>query len=250
MRRCCVPVVIQREATREHLYQRSTIDFGEGSSGTVACHPARGHLEEENPMNMKHKTLYVVGGLAAVAALMATSVPAQAAATPKTGVGTVKCSKFTGTLTFSPALKNGGTAAEKISISSKATGCTGTLDGASIASATTTGSLAAPTNDCQALLGTNHFTLATTTKWTVKSPKPALKPTNSKFTTESGNAGNGGTVPISFDAKGKDSSGSFVKDLANAHAVIQETVTQLATACGSTGVKTLHIKSGFISLHH
>ena len=199
-------------------------------------------------MITKNRTRGVIGGIAAAAAL-AMFVPAGAAATPKTGVGTVKCASLTGTLKFAPALRNGGTSSEKITISTTDATCSGTMDGATILRGATTGSLTAPTNDCQSLLGTHHYVLTTATQWTVKTGKPALKASNVKFTTETGNAGNGGTIPITFDAAGKDIGGSFLNKTATAHAVIRETVTQLATACGGTGITVLHINAGTVSLH-
>jgi hypothetical protein len=191
-------------------------------------------------MKLHRQSLAALGAAALLTALMA--APGGAAG-PINGVGKGKCA-ISGTIKFNPPLKNGGTAAETVTVAASLSGCSGTGAGATIASGTSTGSEHTPTNSCSALVGTMHNTLTTIAKWTVKAGKPALNPTTVVFTTETGNA----TNPPSFDTSGKATAGSFKGDTAKAHAVIQESITTIATECGGTGVSLLHIvKTGSTS---
>jgi hypothetical protein len=159
------------------------------------------------------------------------------AASPINGTGTVTCG-IKGTIKFSPPLKTGGTSPETVSISASLSGCSGTGNGADVVKASSKGSESTPNNDCASLAGTMSNTLTTTTKWTVGSGKPKLNPSTVVFTSETGNAG----PPLSFDASGSATAGSFAGDSAAAHAVIKQTISQVFAACGSAkGLKSLSI---------
>ena len=107
-----------------------------------------------------------------------------------------------------------------MTIAAALSACTGTGNGADITKGVSKGSETTATNSCGALVGTQTNTLTTTTKWTVKPAKPKLNPSTVVFTTEIGNVG----PPVSFDAAGSVTAGSFVGNSAGTHAVIQETV--------------------------
>jgi len=159
------------------------------------------------------------------------------AVSPINGTGTVTCS-IKGTLKFSPPLKNGGTTPETISLAASLSGCSGTGNGADVTKASAKGSEITANNACASLVGTMSNTLSTTVKWTVGSGKPKLNPSTVGFSSETGNAG----PPLSFDASGSATAGSFNGDSAASHAVIQQTISQVLAACGSaTGLKSLTI---------
>jgi hypothetical protein len=178
--------------------------------------------------------------------LLAYGAPAEAATV---GAGTVHC-HVGGRLNFSPALKSGGTQAETVTIHYffPAGTCSGVNAGSWVKAGSGSGTLHAPTNDCAKLAGTHTWTLTTFTNWVVKSGKPALAGTTTKFTKETGQTG----PPIKFLVSGSATAGSFHGDLANATAVIQESLNTVASECASTGVSVLHIvaSSSTFSLHH
>jgi hypothetical protein len=174
-------------------------------------------------------------------AVLGMALPA-GAATPINGTGHVSCS-ITGTIKFNPALTLAGGGPGHVTLKAKLTGCSGTLNGAHVASGSASGTETTTDHTCGDLAGPQSNTLTSTVKWKAQTGQPKLNPTTVVYTTETGNTG----PPVSFDASGSATAGSF-KDTtagsATAHAIITETTATILGACGKKGVKTLHIGSG------
>jgi hypothetical protein len=184
------------------------------------------------------RSKFLLSAVIAVAVL-GMALPAGAAA-PINGTGTSHCA-IVGIIKFKPPLKAGGTTPTLVTVKATLSGCTGTGNGAHIASGKTIGTLNQPTNDCTALLGTSSNPLTATVKWKVPKGQPKLNPSTVKYTSTTGGAG----TPATFDAAGTVTAGSFHGNTASAHAVLQETAGDLGAAClGKKGIKQIHITTG------
>ena len=157
------------------------------------------------------------------------------AAWATTGTGNYNCSKVTGSVTFKPPLKNGGTSAETTTVSATVTKCTG-------GSPTPTkvvgkGTIHSSTNDCANLANAQTVSLALTNTPAV-SPKSVLHATTGEVISGSS---------ITFTLSG-NVTGSYVSSSASAKGKIKQTTVQVGTACGSSaGLKSVTIGSGSLT---
>jgi hypothetical protein len=192
-------------------------------------------------VNLK-KRLFAATGVATLAALTAFSGPAFAAA-PINGQGTTSCTITGGSASFNPALKNGGTATSvAIKIKISVTCNSGTLDGANVASGKVSGTLHSTSNDCGGLVGPTSVTGSLSAKWKVHPATPKLNPSTLGITTITGGVSGSNA---SFATSGPVTAGSFNGKTNQANATTTQTITQLATSCGSNGgLKKINIANG------
>jgi hypothetical protein len=147
-----------------------------------------------------------------------------------TGTGTYNCTKETGTITFSPPLKN-ATQTVKTTVKTTASGCTGGTPKVLTASAN---SVTTKASSCGGLAGSTPFTIKTSyTNGAVPS-------------TLTGTAKGGVGTQVTFTITGK-TTGSYPSLTTTAKATLKQTVAQLAAACGGSGISTLNIISGTIT---
>jgi hypothetical protein len=171
---------------------------------------------------------------------------ASAARTNPAGTGTVTCSKIKGTITFKPALKNGGSAHEVTTIKVTVSGCSGGTPNPSKGSVKQVISSGTSTNNCTSLSTSQPESL--TVKWAPASINPSTS-SYSGYTV--GTAGNGHSEFILPDTGGTGSTiGSFAEGSGStATAVLNKSAAQIAAACGTTaGEKKLSITSGTTTL--
>jgi hypothetical protein len=167
-----------------------------------------------------------LGTLFGVLGITAVSGPAWAT----TGTGKVNCSHITGTLTFKPALKNGGTSAEVTTVKSTETGCTG---GSPTPTKTLgTSIIRSSNNNCSNLASSRSVTVKLTYTPVV---------TGSTF---SGTSTPVLTNPPGFSLSGTVT-GSYPSTNSTASVTLKQTDAQILAACKSTlGLKSLTIASG------
>jgi hypothetical protein len=176
-----------------------------------------------------------VGLLAVVVA------PNLAAASPaKTGTGTYKCTKITGTITFTPplTLTSMGTVKETTKISASSSGCSGGSPAVKSDKGTET-EVATGKGDgnCSSLSTTKGNTTDLTVAYTNGASNSTLK-----GTAKGGTAKNGDEE---FVIKNATVTGSYASKTADVTAVLSQTESQIAAQCGkSAGLKTLTIASG------
>jgi hypothetical protein len=181
------------------------------------------------------KRLASVALAASLAAGMIAAGPAYGA-TAIDGSGSVHCS-FTGSIKFSPALKDGGSTPATASIKGKTSGCTGGgADGGNIVSGTISGSVHSPSNDCTTAFGALVGGIGYSTKWKVAKKTAKQNPTVQAFPAYTLNED--GTV----DLTGSATSGSYNGDSATTHLVID--LTALGGCSTKKGVKGMNIQSG------
>jgi len=163
--------------------------------------------------------------------------PQLASASPaaaKGGTGTYNCKKITGTLTFAPPLTNTGTKAEKVSIKTAASGCTGGTP--KVTKNTATATLKLATNSCSGLASGGSNAVTITIKYTNGAAPSTYKAESSGGLNSSGKA--------QFTTTGTVTK-SYASTAANSTENIKQTAAQIETSCGSkTGLKTLNISSG------
>jgi len=149
-----------------------------------------------------------------------------------TGTGNYSCTKVTGTITFKPALKNGGTSAETTTIATTASTCTG--GSPKPTKVTGKATIKTSTNSCSNLANPQTVTL-TLTNTPAVSPKSVLHATSSEVVT---------TKTITFDLTGTVS-GSYVSSSASGSGLLTQTPAAVAKSCASsTGLTKVTIKSG------
>jgi len=173
-------------------------------------------------------------GVAAVGMPLAvmSTVIGVGAAWATTGTGTYNCTKVTGSVSFSPPLKNGGTSAETTTVSATVTGCTGGSPKPTKVAGK--GTIHSSTNDCANLAHPQTVSLPLTNTPAV-SPKSVLKATTGESISGSS---------ITFTLTGSVT-GSYPSSSASAKGKIKQTTVQVGTACGSSaGLKSVTISSG------
>jgi hypothetical protein len=169
---------------------------------------------------------------------------ASAARTGTTGTGTLTCNGIKGSITFKPALKNGGTAAENTTIKITVSKCTGGTPNPKKGTVKQDISTSTSTNNCLSLQTSSAQSL--TVKWA-----GGILPSTSAYSGyTTGTAGNGDEEFILPDSGGTGStSGSYTNSTSSATAVLNESSSTIATKCGTAaGVKSLKITSGTTTL--
>ncbi len=165
---------------------------------------------------------------------------AAAASVAKTGTGTYKCSKITGTITFSPplTLSSKGSVTETMTIMSKSTGCTG----GSPAVVSDTGYQKAKSTgkglgNCSSLSNGKAPEPDITTKYSNGASNSWIKGPASSETAANGKA--------EFVIKNATVTGSYPSKKADITSVLSETEDQIGAKCGSKGgLSKLTISSG------
>jgi len=176
-------------------------------------------------------------GVAAVAMPLTvmSTVIGVGAAWATTGTGNYNCKKVTGTITFTPALKTGGTSAETTKVTATATTCSGTAS-PKPTKVIGTATIHSSTNSCAGLASGTPPTI--TAKYT-----PTVTNSTLTFTTETFQ-----TSPhLGFTVSGGTATGSYPNSAGTASVKVQtsETLSAFNTACGSSaGLKSLKITSG------
>ncbi|MGD0394014.1 MAG: hypothetical protein ABSC41_15390 [Acidimicrobiales bacterium] len=203
---------------------------------------------------MIRKLLVVAAAIAMPVSVFAVSGGMASASNPHTAASdTIKCTKLTGTVKFSPKLTDTGytSGATTTTVNVKLSGCTaagsfktkvsggtvtGTIKGAA-------GTSSSPSGKCAALTGSNTDAGKLTTKWTAT---PADAP--SVLTVKSvagGTKSSHGTFTIPGTAKGT-ATGSFLGSNKGASdktvAQTTETLTQILASC-ATGLSSLAIET-------
>jgi hypothetical protein len=147
-----------------------------------------------------------------------------------TGRGTYNCTKETGTISFSPPLKS-ATQTVKTTVKTTASGCTG---GTPKVVTVAGNSVTTKASSCGGLAGSTPFSIK-------------LTYTNGAVpTTLTGTAKGGVGTAVTFTITGK-STGSYPSLTTTAKATLKQTATQLATACGGSGISILNIVSGTLT---
>jgi hypothetical protein len=170
-------------------------------------------------------TLLAVGLGTALAAAPAVASPPP----PVTGSGSVACA-ITGRLVFSPPLSNSGAAtSDTATLIANANACSGTADGATVATGHVTGSVTLPSNNCSTLTSGSLPNLVANVAWHVKMHSPKLVASQVTY--------NAMTVSVLPSGKaqatlsGSDTGGSFAGDAASATATIDQSLKAIANAC-------------------
>jgi hypothetical protein len=166
-------------------------------------------------------------------AVVVTPQLASASPAAKAGTGNYNCKKTTGTLTFSPPLTNTGTKAEKVTIKSASTGCTGGSPKVTKNAATAT--LKLSTNSCSGLAGgSNNVTIKLTYT-------NGASPSTYKAVSSGGITGSGS---VQFTTTGTIT-GSYPSSSASSVDNIKQNATAIEKSCGTkAGLKSLTISSG------
>jgi len=147
------------------------------------------------------------------------------------GTGTYNCTKVTGTITFSPALKNGGTSPETTKITTSASSCTG--GSPKPTKVTGAATILSSTNNCSNL-GVSMPVTLTLTNTPAVSPKSVLNATDSEVVT---------SKTITFKLTGSVT-GSYASGSATGSGLLTQTPAQVAASCAGSGLTKVTIKSG------
>ena len=165
-----------------------------------------------------------------------------------TATGRVTCSHITGGLAFSPPLTATGTSPESATITLKATGCTTTgSDVSTIGSGSTKVTLTSPTSACSGVLTLRSVAL--TIGWSSGATPSTV--TFSGYSIASTPAGNGG---FSFPNPGGSAAvtGSFAgsdRGTGSTAAIyFDPSVAQLLTVCRSSGLSSIPVTAGTVTL--
>lgn len=166
---------------------------------------------------------------------------ASAKGSPPTG--TVTCTGVTGTTTFNPPLTNSGTSAENGKQKITFTSCTSS-SGVTVTKGAATGTISQATNSCGGLAGGSGTGFTFEIKWAPGKVGKSVVSFSSE-TPSSDSSGDEG-----FSLSGGSVTGSFAgSETASGTAYTNQTATQLASECGSSGgLKTLTITSGSITI--
>ena len=151
-----------------------------------------------------------------------------------TGTGTYNCSKLIGTISFNPPLTFTAKI-ETTTVSATASTCKGghPVPVSATSKSTTKGT---KPSSCTTLQ-----TATTAVKFTT-TYNPVVTPSTFTGTAKGGSSGS----TAFFNVTGKVT-GSYPSTTAKAHAVIKQTVAQIAAMCTGTGIKTLNIASGTVT---
>jgi hypothetical protein len=192
---------------------------------------------------MRNVRFGVAIGIAMLASVTALAGPASASTIA--GSGTVHCTTFRSRIyNFNPPLVTGGTSSViTYRVSMKATGCTGTGDGATVVSGS--GAISSQNNqgnanDCARLTDGNTFVTGPYLHWKVTTGSPKLQKTGTTlFMT-----GSTGASHLSFAISGFTNSGSFQFDNPTASSDTKQTTAQINAACNGSGLTTLTLIGG------
>lgn len=157
-----------------------------------------------------------------------------------TGTGLYGCNKVTGTITFKPALKNGGTSAETTTIATTASTCSG--GSPKPTKVTGKATIHSSTNSCGNLANPQTVSL-TLTNTPAVSPKSVVHATSGEVISGSSITFTVGTVSSPASV-----TGSYPSTTAYGSGKLTQTVSQVASACSGSGLSKVTIKSG--SLHN
>ena len=161
----------------------------------------------------------------ATLALGAVAVPASAGGI--NGSGTLICGG-TGSTKTKPGLgSGGGTLASTTSVKATLTSCSGTGDGATVASGSAKGGSSSATNGCGDLAGPGTTNMSITVKW---KGSAKLNPTTVNFATLTGDA-SGAT--LAFTLSGGTVSGSFAGSTPLSVGTTTMDVATYLAGCGS-----------------
>jgi hypothetical protein len=172
--------------------------------------------------------------LTAVATVAATST----ASAVTVGKGLYNCTKVTGTITFSPALKNGGVSPETSTVTTTATGCKSVVGHTAKPLPTKVigkAKITSSTNDCANLATPRPATLKLT--YTPLVAGSTLAATESETVV--------GTA-VTFQLSGS-LTGSYPSSSATGKGKLTQTSTQLGAACGGAGLAKVTIASGSLT---
>ncbi len=189
-------------------------------------------------MKVTRKLMLAAGALVLPLAAVATIGVGSASAARSgqvNGTGLVKCTKITGTVNFSPPLKNGGTAAETTTVTAAATGCSGGTPNPTKVSSTAT--ITGGNNACTSLATSTPPTLAGTYL-----PAGSLNPSSTSGGTETEQT----SPDLGFTISGATTTGSFPSTTTNIVVQTKEKLGKFLKAC-KKGVKSLKITKGTVT---
>ena len=174
----------------------------------------------------------------ATLSLGAVALPASAGA-PVNASGTVSCNE-TGSIKFKPGLTIPGTGPATLATKLTFAGCTGTGDGATIASGGGKGAASMSGNGCTDLQTSPPVTI-TTIKW------KGSKKLNTSVITNTHNESDltGATLVLTNTGT---ITGSFAGSTFTEHVTTSSTVADLIAACGGKGLKGFTYSSGTFSI--
>jgi hypothetical protein len=176
--------------------------------------------------------------IAALVVMVVLAAAPAGAVTPVVGTGTVSC-HVGGGFTFQPALRVGGSTPTNVIFHTALSLCTGTGNGVNIKGGSSRVVGTAATNDCATVLQSAQASgpQSGVLKWRVLLGTPPLVPSTITFTSGSSSLG----PPITADAGGSATAGSFNGDVATAHVQLRETVSSITTKClSATGLPAIH----------
>jgi len=153
-------------------------------------------------------------------------------AVPTVGVGSVSC-RIVGQMKFSTPLVNGGIEASTTTVKAAAVRCSGTGDGATVASGRVTSVMLQATNDCLAPPSTIDATIV----WKTRAGAPALADSTIALNVRSRSVGTNGK-PILDDA-GTVTSGSFTGGAITTTLALTASSTNVGRACENGTLKRL-----------
>jgi hypothetical protein len=157
------------------------------------------------------------------------------------GTGAAVCSTGKSSVSFKPALINGGTVVTTVKMKFALTCGSGSGDGLNVTAGSVSGSVAVATNDCNTDLSGATVTGHITAKWKVKPGVAKLNPTVITLTSITGAQIGANNV---FHTFGHATSGSFNGGSQETDAFTQMTTTAINAACAAKGVKKLALQPG------
>lgn len=187
--------------------------------------------------------------LAFVALLTAGCGSSSSPATATLATGSVTCSNITGGLAFSPPLVTEGDSAESTAISLRASGCTTSgSDVSAVTGGKSATAISSPSNACNRVLTTRSLTLKVT--WIPATIRPSLI-TFSEYGATSSRAGvvgftfpnPGGTANVTGSFAGSDNGSR-----STATVFFNRTAAQLLATCKSSGLTSIPVTSGRVTL--
>ncbi len=159
---------------------------------------------------------------------------------PIDGTGSVSCD-VVASLKFNPPLSAGTAVPTDITFKATLKNCTGTGDGANVKMGKSGSVRSVPSFNCFSLLDTPTSALAGNLNWVARPHTTKLNPSVITFT--SGAQDNG--PPITIDAGGSSTGGSFSGNVATSHSVVKDSVATITKKCVSAkGLKSISITLG------
>ena len=211
----------------------------------------RGGRLRHRPGTGRRRPVLGVVVLAAVAAGCSATPSASSSTSsmPSVASGDVTCAHITGGISFSPPLTSTGSAAQQTRISLTATGCTSSASSAPVVSrGTAEVTIPSTTSACSGVLTLRSVALAI--HWTPATIRPSTVtfPGYNIVSTPTGSAG------FSFPSSGGSASvvGSFAGSdrgaASTAALYFDPSVTQIQAVCKSSGLASLPVTSGTVTL--